>query len=308
MANPPSSLPEHTYAAVSSRGSKAFLWLLPAMALAGAIGWYLRGSAPPPPRVPESAPGASEPAPTPSAAPVAAPEAQPLPCALGLIDNFETTAEGNAEGRLPACEGRLGSWYAFNDGQPGTLQAPYPGKPFSPVLPGLGEPGFALRTRGTCQIGVPSDKLWGAGIAFDLNNRGGQPDQKQGYDAQARGFVGLRFKARLGEDAGATNILRVQFPDTNTDPAGKRCSTCYDDYQTGFRLTRAWKEYRVLWSQLLRGGNGVPNLPFAADSIVAVQFRFSPGDSFDLYLDDVAFIPAAQAQQVVEPPASHEQQ
>ena len=188
----------------TSRNPKTLLWLLPAATLAGLFGWFLRGSAAPALQKANNLP-ADQPAATASASAAAIPEPHTTPCPAGLIDDFEA----DDEGRLPACEGRVGTWYAFNDGQPGTVQAPYPGKPFAHVVPGLGEPGFALRTRGTCQLGQPSDKIWGAGIAFDLNNPSGQASEKQGYDALARGFVGLRFKARLGEDPGATNVLRV---------------------------------------------------------------------------------------------------
>jgi hypothetical protein len=221
-------------------------------------------------------------------------------CAAGVIDGFDV----DRGGRLPECEGRLGGWYTFNDGQAGTRQMPAPGTPVPLVVPGGDRDGLALRTRGTCQLGEPSPTLWGAGIAFDLDNPIGKSDSKRGYDAAGRGFLGIRFKARVGDDAGASNVLTLRVPDLNTDPSAKRCSTCYDDYQKSLRLSRDWKEYRVLWSELTRGGFGVPSAALATNELVAVQFRFNPGESFDLYLDDVAFITSDSAPSLSAAPAA----
>ena len=69
------------------------------------------------------------------------------------------------------------------------------------------------------------------------------------------------------------------------------CSAgCYDDYFASLTLTPSWTQYTIYWTQLTRGGWGVPSLPFASNGIVSVQWRFATGTTFDMYVDDVAFV------------------
>jgi hypothetical protein len=206
-------------------------------------------------------------------------------CAPGNIDTMEAALEG----RLPSCEDRVGAWYTFNDQASGTVQSPRPGgigRPYA--TPGANGTGHAIRTFGTCAPGIASPTLWGAGIGFDLNNPDGSAEHKRPYAALARGYRGIRFAAKVGK-TGNTMQVAVRFPDVNTDPAAGRCSTCYDDYGAVVHLTNNWNCYTILWAQVTRAGHGVPNVAFDPDGLIAVQWRFEPGQVFDLYLDDVAF-------------------
>jgi hypothetical protein len=206
-------------------------------------------------------------------------------CSARRIDDFEHEFSGE----LPRCEGRVGSWYTFNDHAQGTKQIPAAGSPVHHV-PSLSDGrGMVLRTHGYCQAGTPSGTLWGAGIGVDLNNPGRRTLEKGHYDAAQRGFRGLRFRARLGETAGATAEVALRVPDINSDPAGGRCAKCFDDYEVVLELKPTWNVYTIRWEQLQRAPGGDPQ-PFAADAIMGIQWRFKPGDMFDLYLDDIHFI------------------
>jgi hypothetical protein len=211
-------------------------------------------------------------------------------CTPGLIDDMEQPLSG----RLPACEGRIGSWYTSNDGDPLTVQTPAVSQIVPYTNPGANGSAHSIRTYGSCAPYDPIAKAqWGAGLAFDLDNPGGTATSKIGYDASGRGYRELSFWARLGETPGASPTVSVQFNDINTDPSGGKCSGsgCYDAYYVSIALTRTWTQYKVYWSQLTtRGGWGLPNLPFASNGIVQVQWSFASGTTFDMYIDDVAFV------------------
>jgi hypothetical protein len=207
-------------------------------------------------------------------------------CASGLIDNRESTADATA---LPECEGRAGDWYKFHDKAGSTSMVFLP----NGDGPGAGESKRAVHGFGACENAKRSDSIWGAGIGFDLNNPGHDPNGKKPYDAAGRGFKGVRFKARVGVSdttRGAVRVVSVRFPDVNTDPLGGRCKACWDDYMYSINLHSDWRTYTILWSDLVHVGTGEPERPFAADAIFSVNWRFLPSDVFDLYLDDVEFV------------------
>jgi hypothetical protein len=214
----------------------------------------------------------------------------PVVCTPGLIDNMEQPLGGV----LPPCEGRVSGWYTFNDGAPQTVQTPAPGQPFSTyATPGANGSAHSIRTYGRCApSSATATNLWGAGVGFDLDNPGATATSKIGYTATSRGYGGIKFWARLGETAGANPVVSIHFPDANTDPSGGVCSGsgCYDDYFASFTLTPNWDQHTIYWTQLTHAGWGVPNLPFASNGIMSVQWHFATGTTFDMYIDDVAFV------------------
>jgi len=214
--------------------------------------------------------------------PAARPAASVVPsgCSETLIDNFELKPEAG----IPTCQGRAGRWYPFNDQDPGTEQVPRPGARF---LYEAVEQGSALRTHGRCQASAPSDSRWCAGIGVDLNNRSGNASDKRPYSAAARGYTGIRFRARLGPTA-VSNEVTLRFPDIHTEPTVGKCNRCFDDYLIELQLKPTWEVYTVHWSDLRHLGSTSGD--FAQDAIIAIYWRFHPGATFDLYLDDVEFI------------------
>lgn len=204
----------------------------------------------------------------------------------GLIDDFEQ----NANGELPQWEGRAGCWYTFNDGA-GTTQTPVPLPTGSICSFPYSTPGHAsdnaVRTYGEATSGG-----W-AGMGFDLDCPSNNAAQKQPYDALGRGYGGLTFWARLGDTAGAATTVRLTLPDRYTDPAGGVCTTCNDNWYVPILLTSAWQKYSIHWtdSGLTRQGNGVPEYAFDPSGIMSVQFQFTAGYAFDIWVDDLAFVP-----------------
>lgn len=212
-------------------------------------------------------------------------------CRPGLIDDMDESVDG----RIPMCEGRIGSWYTFNDKAPGTTQTPTPGdvgvgigRPYA--TPGVNERGRCIRTFGTCAPDYPGAVRWGAGVGIDLRNPGGGGMAKRPFRAAALGYRGIRFAAKVGDTPNRVESVTLRITDINTDPAGGRCSECYDDYGIVLQLTNRWAVHSVTWSELKRGGKGVPNLPFDPDGILSIQWRYYPGQTFDLYVDDVELI------------------
>jgi hypothetical protein len=202
-----------------------------------------------------------------------------------LIDDFE----GSLDGLLPSRGNRIGRWYTYNDGQSGTTQVPDEKQSVIPAFDGNDQ---ALHTYGkTAAAQNPAD-YWGAGVAADLNNPDGGNWTKLAYDAKARGFTGIRFRAKVANVAAAKKV-QVRFVDIYTDPSENgvgECSKCFDDYYKTETLTNTWALYLVCFTQLKRDGWGLPNKPFATHGLLAIQFRWLSGVTFDLWLDDVEFV------------------
>jgi endo-1,4-beta-D-glucanase Y len=133
-------------------------------------------------------------------------------CALkpGLISDFE---EGGTLGVVVAHEDRTGTWEQFNDGtstsQTVTIEA----------SGGTADcDKLALHVKGTGY----SD--WGAGVGFGLAGTNLAPTP---YNATAKQFTGIRFKAKLGATADAKSPVRfnISTPWTESkDNAGGQCT------------------------------------------------------------------------------------
>jgi hypothetical protein len=199
-----------------------------------------------------------------------------------LIDDMDQGLEG---GILP-CEGRMGGWYAFNDGycsqEPSPLTDPFPYS--SPGAEGVGN---AIRTYGSCEAAL---EAWGAGIGFDLNNTGSTEYTKSPYNASGQGYRGLRFWAKLGSTLSSGRYVTVSFPDRYTDPIGGYCYTgCYADWQYSVYVTTTWGQFDVPFSLLSPHPYIEPEYYFDPTGIMSVHFRFQPGEMFDLWIDNVSF-------------------
>jgi hypothetical protein len=210
-------------------------------------------------------------------------------CTTGLIDDMES-----ADCSIPQCEARIGGWYVFNDDasqQTGTTQWPTPG-PGCTYPYGAGAAStYGIHTYGYCettaQIGLP----YGAAVAVDLNNPGSTTATKLAYNASGRGYTGLRFWARREYSTSASTVY-ILISDVNTDPLGGKCTTnCYNDYRTYVTLSTSWQEYTIYWNQLTPSWSEAGKPAFAANAIYTIQWRFYPGDDFNLYVDNVEFVP-----------------
>ncbi len=194
--------------------------------------------------------------------------------ASGMIGDGE--ANNN---QVTVSEGRGGYWYTFVD-KAGSTVAPKAGEQggvFEMAPGGANGSKFAARMQGT--VGQGGTVFAGMGFNFT--------DPKGGYDASK--YRGFSFFAKKGAGGGS---VRVKVPDSNTDPDGKVCTECYNDFGTDLELTSEWQKYTIPFSKLRQmPGWGKPVLgEIKPQEIYGIQFQVNaPGMSYDIWVDDVAF-------------------
>jgi endoglucanase len=192
----------------------------------------------------------------------------------GVVDDGE---DGNNQ--VIVQKGRSGYWYTFVD------------KAGSSILPTAGDQGgtFTMAAGGasasamaahmTGKIGMGSVVFAGMGLNFT--------DPKGAYDASA--YKGIAFWAKKGEGTGK---VRLKVPDTDTDPDGKVCTECFNDFGADLELSSEWAKYVVPFSTMKQMPSwGSPRPPAVIPSkLYGVQFQANtPGASFDIWVDDLQF-------------------
>ncbi|HLZ07397.1 MAG TPA: hypothetical protein VKT80_02335, partial [Chloroflexota bacterium] len=133
--------------------------------------------------------------------------------------------------------------------------------------------------------------VWGAGMGFNLHDPGDgmNGSAKTPYDASA--YTGIAFWAKAG--SGSTTSLRVNVSDKDTDPAGGTCAPadkCNDHFGKDIALTANWAAYTMTFHELLQLGWGQSFAALDAAHLYAIQFQVGKGTTFDVWLDDVAFL------------------
>jgi len=204
---------------------------------------------------------------------------------IGIVDDFE---DGDFYlPKNPALQGRVGNWYAYGDGT------------------GIATEDIVDINRGTSVKGIQTTgkefTKWGSGVGVDLKNSGSSQATKLPFDAAA--YSALTFWGR----AEKAITVAVVLPDVNTDPSGKRCnpdpavSGCDHHFSKSVQITTSWQRFTVAFSELMpESGNKPldPSMPLndkfapgpAPDGVVSVQFRVQGGQTYDLFLDDIAFV------------------
>lgn len=188
-------------------------------------------------------------------------------------------AEDN-DHRILARQGRGGYAYAFLD-EAGSTVEPVAGRlggTFAQAEGGANGSLYAARVHGTLANG--SLVFAGYGLNF--------VDPKGPYDASA--YEGVAFFAR--RSAESTSAIRLKVPDASTDPDGKLCSECFNDFGADLELEEEWTQYVFPFEQLSQlSGWGAPR-PGSVDAtaLYGLQFQVTaPGASFDFWIDDVSF-------------------
>jgi len=199
---------------------------------------------------------------------------------LEMIDDMD-----DGDGSILATAGRIGAWYTYNDATATGMQKPVAMTPFTMESGGRDGKGYAAATSGS------GFTVWGAGMGFNLHDPGDgmNGSAKITYDASA--YSGIAFWAKAGP--GSVSSLRVNVSDKNTDPAGAVCAPadkCNDHFGKDIRLTEAWTLYTMAFSDLLQLGWGQPSASLDVAHLYAVQFQVAKGVTFDVWLDDVAFL------------------
>jgi len=197
-----------------------------------------------------------------------------------LIDDMN-----DGDGSILATSGRVGAWYTYNDATPMAMQKPPVMMPFAMQTGGRDGMGYAAATSGS------GFTLWGAGMGFNLHDPGDgmNGSAKVTYDASA--YTGVAFWAKAGP--GSVTSMRVNVSDKNTDPAGAVCAPadkCNDHFGKDLHLTETWALYTMTFDELLQLGWGQSFKALDVSHLYAVQFQVAKGVTFDVWLDDVAFL------------------
>jgi endoglucanase len=174
--------------------------------------------------------------------------------------------------------GRKGFWYTFVD-KAGTAISPPAGTKFLMSPGGARDSKYAARMMG--KVSSAGDPLF-AGMGFSFTN------PKGAYDASA--YTGVSFYAKVGP--GSTKAVRLKVPDVDTDPDGKRCTECFNDFGADLSLSDQWKKYTVPFAAMKQmEGWGSP-APSSIDKskLFGLQWQVvAQGVSYDVWVDDVQF-------------------
>jgi endoglucanase len=177
--------------------------------------------------------------------------------------------------------GRAGYWYTFLDkvGSSITPKTEAQGGKFAMSEGGANRSQFGAHAKGKIATG----EIVYSGLGFNFT------DPKAPYDASK--FEGISFWAKRGPTS--TGKVRLKVPDTNTDPDGKACSACFNDFGRDLSFTEEWTKYTIAFADMRQlGGWGAPRPPrIDAQKIYGVQWQVNqPGAAFDIAIDDVEFI------------------
>lgn len=176
--------------------------------------------------------------------------------------------------------GRGGYMYTFVDKAGSTIDPPSgeSGGIFTPAAGGAEGSQYALRMKGT--VGAAAVVFAGMGLNF--------VDPKGPYDASKYG--GVSFWAKKGP--GSTSKVRLKVPDISTDPDGKICSECFNDFGADLVLTEEWKKYTFPFDRLkqLQGWGAPRRNAIDKSKIYGVQFQVNDkGQAYDIWVDNVQF-------------------
>ena len=181
-------------------------------------------------------------------------------------------------------------WYVYGDNTAGAQIKPVPSSPFTmePIPGGRYASKYAMRMSGA------GFSDWGAGMGFDLeygDATDSGPAPKVAVDARA--YAGIRFWARVGQ-ASTTSlqfmIVAGSCPPGDDAGAVLASDECAVRYPKNLALTTDWVRYDIGFSELtLNPGH----LPLPRDQIYSVLFNVPASTTFDLWVDDISWIPTA---------------
>jgi hypothetical protein len=194
-------------------------------------------------------------------------------CGL-VIDNMEADTGVICQGN-----GRIGHWFAYNDGSSATTQTPPPNvaptRP-DPIQPPRGSSNYAMHTYGTFYT-------YGA-IGCSLNgSTSNQVEVPNAYNVS--GYTGITFYAK-----GAPSDLQVIISTTETTSTmyGGTCtsSSCSGNRVDILLSSSAWTLYTVPFSSLALG-----SALFNPQHVLTIDFQVYSltGATADFWIDDLSF-------------------
>lgn len=215
-----------------------------------------------------------------------------------VIDDMEDQTQGISG------SDSYGGWYVYNDETVGAHMTPPPSTPFTmePIPGGRCASEYAMRLSGT------GFSNWGAGMGFDFGYGNSVNGVIVKIPADARAYSGIRFWARVGQatttQANFSLLAGGCPPDTGGgggagggdaggDAASVRApSDCALTFVKKLVLTTDWVRYDIGFDTLLSNPG---RLPIARDQIFSVGYTIAAGTTFDLWIDDISWIPTAPA-------------
>ncbi|HXX67126.1 MAG TPA: hypothetical protein VEK07_08090 [Polyangiaceae bacterium] len=190
-----------------------------------------------------------------------------------LIDDI---ADGNNQ--IVVQDGRKGYWYTFVD-KVGTTISPPAGHKFIQSPGGANGLQYAARMLG--KVSSSGDPQY-AGMGFSFTN------PKEPYDASK--YSGVSFYAKVG--AGSLTSVRLKIPDVNTDPDGKVCTECFNDFGADLELTDQWKKFTIPFAQMsqMEGWGSPQKDHIDKTKLYGMQWQVNkPGASYDVWVSDIRF-------------------
>lgn len=194
-----------------------------------------------------------------------------------LIDDFE---DGDTTATLAGFTAT--PWTANHDPTAGGQQRP---DPFQVTMIES-----CAGNRGYAHVRGAGFKTWGALMALPF---------AQATDISM--YAGVRFWARLGKGALRTTPVRLRLPDRNTEPSGGTCDMpgpdgtkgCFNNFGRNLDdLGTEWKLITVMFTETTQLPGWGKQIPTGIDvtAVYGVDFYFNGGATYDLWIDDIAFI------------------
>jgi len=203
------------------------------------------------------------------------PEAKACPPSEGLIADGE-----NNSNQIPTIKGRGGHWYTFVDDNGSTITptAGSQGGTFDMSEGGVNGSKYAAHMSGT----VGNAETVFAGMALNF------VDPKGTYDGTA--YKGISFWAK--KSGNSTRRVRFKVPDINTNPDGKVCKECYNDFGADLVLSDEWSLFVLPYASLrqVKGWGSPHTARIDSSRIYAIQFEVNDtGQPYDIWVDDIQF-------------------
>jgi len=203
------------------------------------------------------------------------PEGRACPKEVGTISDGEANSN-----QINVIKGRGGYWYTFLDKEGSTVtpQAGALGGTFEMAPGGANGTKYAARMQGK----VASAEIVYAGMGLNFLDPKGQ------YDASA--FKGISFWAKKGP--GSTAKVRLKVPDKTTEPDGKICTECFNDFGADLTLTDEWQQFTLPFSAMrqLKGWGSPRGSAIDPTTIYGIQFQVNDkGADYDIWVDEIEF-------------------
>jgi hypothetical protein len=185
-----------------------------------------------------------------------------------LIDDFETTDD-----KLEPVGGRDGAWVIGWDST-------------SPMPRGESSSQCSARGRQAGHFAGRGYRDWGANWTAVLRQVAN--GIANGYDASE--YSGISFWAALGGTEQASLTMPVGLTTLDVAWNGGVCLRCMDYYRTEVVLSPRWERHEVRFDELFQLGIGDPLVPLRRDQLVGFII-WPPNEGFDIWIDDVRFMP-----------------